>query len=138
MKMQAKNSGWLIIVGGMVGTLLWTGQIRAQPFPGGLPVCEDSLTQTRGQLSTCTSNLSTCTTSLGTCQTDLGLCQDALAQCQVFPGDGVDGPALSYPDNNDGTFTDNNTLFMWEKKGTSGGIHDVNNRYTWSDAFAVF
>jgi len=50
----------------------------------------------------------------------------------------VDGPALSYHDNGDGTFTDNNTLFMWEKKDTSGGIHDANNTYTWNNAFAVF
>jgi hypothetical protein len=80
---------------------------------------------------------------LNTCNADLGDCRTDLAACQaepsvVFPGDGVDGPALSYHDNGDGTFTDNNTLFMWEKKDTSGGIHDVNNTYTWSNAFAVF
>jgi hypothetical protein len=31
----------------------------------------------------------------------------------------VDGPALSYTDNGDGTVTDNNTLLMWEAKDTS-------------------
>src|SRR3972149_9339876 len=51
-----------------------------------------------------------------------------------FPGDGAgDGPALSYTDNGDGTFTDNNTKFMWEIKDQSGGVHDVDNTYTWTD-----
>src|SRR5206468_5608379 len=76
-----------------------------------------------------------------TCQVDKSGCLSA-----VFPGDGTvgGGPALSYHDNGDGTFTDNNTLFMWEEKtGTVGvpnpsDIHDVNSTYTWSDAFAVF
>ena len=30
----------------------------------------------------------------------------------VFPGDGVDGPALSYTDNGDSTTMDNNTQLM--------------------------
>jgi hypothetical protein len=33
-----------------------------------------------------------------------------------FPGDGVDGPELSYRDNGDGTTTDLNTRLMWEQK----------------------
>lgn len=62
--------------------------------------------------------------------------------CQLLPGDGYPNPdeygvsghgsALSYTDNGDGTFTDNNTLLMWEKKDSSGKIHDVGNSYTWS------
>src|SRR3990172_4068415 len=57
-----------------------------------------------------------------------------------FPGDGAgDGPALSYTDNGDGTFTDNNTKFMWEIKDDAGGIHDKNNTYAWtSTLFTVF
>src|SRR3972149_9882251 len=64
-------------------------------------------------------------------------------QIQVFPGDGFPnpdkfgvsghGPALSYTDNGDGTFTDDNTGFMWEMKDESGGIHDKDNTYTWTD-----
>ena len=72
-----------------------------------------------------------------------------------FPGDGYPnpdafsvsghGPALSYTDKGDGTFTDNVTKFMWEKKDSPGGglsvcpggptcdnPHDVDNLYTWT------
>src|SRR5215207_4031789 len=75
----------------------------------------------------------------------------------IFPGDGQEGtgldfglahgPALSYtePIPADGTFTDNNTQLMWEKKlaadnaactdGTQANrdMHCVNNLYTWTD-----
>src|SRR6266581_3910138 len=54
------------------------------------------------------------------------------AQPAVFPGDGVNGPALRYTDHRDGTFTDDNTKLIWEMKDDAGGIHDVNNTYTWS------
>jgi hypothetical protein len=104
-------------------TLLWAGAVAAQPFPGGLPRCEANLTHTQGLLSTC--------------QTDLTTCQNK--PTVVFPGDGVNGPALSYTDNGDGTFTDDNTLLMWEeKKVGSGDVHDLNNTYTWSDSSTVF
>lgn len=46
-------------------------------------------------------------------------------------GDVQAGTPLSYTDNGDGTITDNNTGLMWEKKDDSGGIHDVDNDYTW-------
>ena len=136
------------------GALLWAGPVGAQAFPGGLPAClarlntcTSNLTQTQGQLSTCTSDLGTCTTSLGTCKADLGTCQTELAACQaepnvVFPGDGVDGPALSYHNNFDGTVTDNNTLLMWEVKVAGGGgfstcltnLHGVDSTCTWVQA----
>jgi hypothetical protein len=46
---------------------------------------------------------------------------------------------LSYTDNGDGMFTDDNTLLMWEeKKVGSGDVHDLNNTYTWSDSSTVF
>ena len=47
-------------------------------------------------------------------------------------GDVQAGADLSYTDNGDGTITDNNTGLMWEKKDDSGGIHDMDNAYTWS------
>lgn len=43
------------------------------------------------------------------------------------------GTGLSYTDNGDGTITDNNTGLMWEKKDDSGGIHAVNEVYTWGE-----
>lgn len=49
-------------------------------------------------------------------------------------GDVQAGMPLSYTDNGDGTITDNVTGLMWEKKDDSGGIHDQDNRYTWSGA----
>lgn len=104
---------------------------------------------------------------LATCNENLDTCIDDLAECEsqpnnVFPGDGYvnpdtfgvsgHGPALSYTDNNDGTFTDNNTGFMWEIKLADNDIggncadvvqanrnaHCVNNIYTWSGAFTEF
>src|SRR5712691_4505056 len=124
--MHTKNVGWMIIVGGMVGALLTAGLAEAAS-------CKAVANQ-----------LAMCQGSLTTCQADLAACQ--AEPTVIFPGDGVDGPALSYTDNSDGTFTDNNTLLMWEKKDTAGGIHDVNNTYTWSStgtaadgtAFTVF
>lgn len=70
-----------------------------------------------------------------------------LASCaegsQTLPGDGYVNPdavgvsghgrALSYADNGDGTFSDCNTGLMWEKKDDSGGVHDVDNDYLWTD-----
>src|SRR5215510_4140966 len=114
-----------IVVGGVVGALLWAGPVGAQPFLGGLPECVR-------QLNTCNANLQTC--------------QEDLAECQVFPGDGVDGPALSYTDNGD-TFTDNNTLLEWEKKVAGGSLgtcdlttnlHGVDSTCTWAQATGVW
>ena len=57
------------------------------------------------------------------------------AAVQIFPGDGAgDGPDLNYEDDGDGTFTDCNTKYMWEKKDQSGGVHDVDKTYIWSDS----
>jgi hypothetical protein len=82
---------------------------------------------------------SQCTTNsaLYTCNSNLRACQTGLAACavtkNVLPGDGAgNGQALSYVNNGDGTFTDRNSHLMWELKDNAGGIHDVDNRYTWS------
>ena len=118
-------------MGGVVGVLLGAAPVGAQPFPGGLPACVR-------QLNTCNANLQTC-------QTDLAECE--AAPSAVFPGDGVDGPALSYTDNGDGTFTDNNTLLMWETKVAGGSVgtcdlttnlHGVNSTCTWAQATGVW
>jgi hypothetical protein len=107
---------------GFIGLVLWAGRSYAQP-PGCSPIAQN----------------------LGMCQDNLAVCEDDLAQCeadfQIFPGDGYTdpsydtighGPALSYTDNGDGTFTDNNTGYMWEIKDNNNGVHDVDNTYTWS------
>jgi len=52
-------------------------------------------------------------------------------------GDTQAGATLDYTDNGDGTITDNNTGLMWEKLSDDGSIHDLDNTYTWDDAFAV-
>jgi len=73
-------------------------------------------------------------------------CPSTIRQCQLgpcpFPGRGQDGDLqkgapLTYVDNGDGTITDANTGLMWEKLSFDGSIHDVNNLYTWDDAFGV-
>lgn len=48
------------------------------------------------------------------------------------------GLARTCVDNGDGTVTDTNTGLMWEKKSDDGGIHDQDNTYTWTAAYAVF
>ncbi len=62
-------------------------------------------------------NLETCTDDLGASEADFS---------QIFPGVGYENPdafgisvkgrALSYADNGDGTYTENNTGLMWKKK----------------------
>src|SRR3972149_7394926 len=115
----------------VISVVLWTGKAYAPP-PGCAPVANN--------LNICTNNLDLCTASLTTCTDDLAACE---TEAQVFPGDGYanpdafgvsgHGPALSYTDNGDGTFTDNNTKYMWEIKDQSGGVHDVDNNYNWTD-----
>lgn len=87
-----------------------------------------------------------CLEQLVTCQTNLNTCE--AGKSVVFPGDGQEGtsydfgldhgPALSYTDNDDGTFTDNNTHLLWEKKDTvPGSVHNVENTYQWSSIIGL-
>jgi len=106
----------------VVSFVPWTGEVSAQPFPGGTP---------------------------GVLGSSRPVCE---AEKRVFPGDGYGnpdavlgsgvrghGPALSYTDNGDGTFTDSNTCSMWEiKTDDAGSIHHVADTYSWPDAFTVF
>jgi len=105
---------------GLISLVFYVNQAYAPP-PGCSPVAQN----------------------LAACNQNLNVCLDDLAACQVFPGDGYDnpdafgvsghGPALSYTNNGDGTFTDDNTGFMWEIKDDNvGSIHDKDNIYTWS------
>jgi len=130
----------------VISVVLWTGKAYAPP-PGCSPVannlniCTNNLNLCTASLTTCTGDLSTCDDSLTTCTDDLAACE---ANPEVFPdgygnpdafGVSGHGPALSYTDNLDGTFTDNNTNYIWEiKTNVVGSIHNVNNStYTWTD-----
>lgn len=70
------------------------------------------------------------------CVQELEACEEL--PCATFPGDGQTGLELSYTDNGDGTFTDDNTGLMWEIKDGDDGVvdwtnpHDVDNQYSWS------
>jgi len=73
-----------------------------------------------------------------------GICEDAPAGA-IFPGDGVNGPALSYQNNGDGTVTDLNTGLMWEVKEAGGApgnclgaLHGVSATCTWVEATGVW
>ena len=136
--MKTRKMFWGIIAYGIVGVLgLASTALAAKPSP---PCNPDGMLEPgegcdpQGLVfrdgATCESEGFTggtlaCT---ATCQVDESGCV-----CAVFPGDGAGhGPPLRYTNNGDGTATDNNTLFMWEVKDNTGGIHDVNNTYTWS------
>ena len=108
---------------GVAGGLLLSMAVWARPplGQGGLP----------GQLNACEADLEECLST----------------PCAIFPGDGQTGPELTYTDNGDGTFADNNTGLMWEIKlaeedpaclapeQSDRDVHCVNNRYTWSATF---
>ena len=119
-----KNVSFLFFISfccGIIVFVLWTRPVYTSPV---VPVKEPL---------GCQKNLEQCTADLAACEADPG---------QIFPGDGYPdpsfgtighGPALSYTTNGDGTFTDNNTGYMWEIKTNDDSVHDVdNNTYTWS------
>ncbi|HEY2775517.1 MAG TPA: DUF1566 domain-containing protein [Candidatus Binatia bacterium] len=103
----------------------------------------------------------TCPADLVTCQSDLAAslsdcvaslrpplssgqtaCYDSSGTVIACGGTGQDGELQkgaphSFTDNGDGTITDNTTSLMWEKISDDGTIHDLDNYYSWTDAFAV-
>ena len=109
---------------GLISLVLYANQAYAQPF-GGPP---------KGGLPACMEDLNLCYNDLDTCEALPSL---------TFPGDGYTdpsfgtyghGPTLSYtePVPADGTFTDDNTGWMWEKKDDADGIHDKDDFYAWT------
>jgi hypothetical protein len=75
-------------------------------------------------------------------QTGQTLCYDGLGNAIACPGSGQDGElrsglARAYVDNGDGTITDSDTGLMWERLINDGSVHDVDNTYSWLDAFNV-
>jgi hypothetical protein len=82
--MQARTqTGWMIVVGGIVGALLWAGIVGARPFPGGLPACRVVLKTCTANLDSCTTDLDSCTTDLDSCATDLDVCTTDLGGCSA-------------------------------------------------------
>src|SRR5262245_3355275 len=100
----------------------------------------------------CSTKLKQCTTDLAACKktptgqvarTGQTACYDTIGAAVACSGSGQDGELQkglprAYVDNGDGTVTDLNTGLMWEKKSDDGGIHDMDNAYTWADAFSGF
>jgi hypothetical protein len=69
-------------------------------------------------------------------------CWDTAGDPIACAGTGHDGAlqrgaTLAYVDNANGTVTDQRTGLVWEKLSDDGSIHDRDDLYTWSDAFAV-
>lgn len=137
-----RNALWSMVVGGIVGALLWTGPVGAQPFPGGLPRCLAELAKTTAELEACRATAEQLFPATG--QTSCWDPADTTLPIRSIActGTGQDGDiqagaTLSYTDNRDGTITDNNTDLVWEKKSDDGMIHDKDTTYLWADAFAV-
>jgi hypothetical protein len=130
--MRMRNGLWSIVVGGVVGALLWAAPVGAQPFPGGLPECVR-------QLNSCNDALDKAQSFPATGQTSCWDSSGSPISCMNTGQDGdiQAGATLSYTDNGDGTITDNNTGLVWEKKSDDGTIHDKDTSYTWANAFAV-
>ncbi len=107
----------------------WAGTALAQPFPGGLPECQAQLSACQaGAQAFPATGQTTCWNSAGQVISCTGTGQDGDIQAVA---------TLVYTGNGDGTITDNNTKLVWEKQSGGGSIHDIDNVYTWADAFAV-
>jgi hypothetical protein len=109
------------------------------PFPGDDGNVELVVDDCADQLASIISNGTRRSKLPATGQTT---CWDSSGSVIPCAGTGQDGEiqagkVLAYVDNGDGTITDLSTGIMWEKKSDDGSIHDVENDYTWSSAFAV-
>ena len=84
-------------------------------------------------------NPSTCSADLATCETSLAACRATPTPAPATPTPDVTPTPTPtpcavhapYTDNGDGTVSDSCGL-IWEKKNDNGGVHYVNNEYTWS------
>lgn len=115
------------------------------------PVIEGNTSRIATALSG--AGLSSCPSALASCQSDLATCLAGCTEdgkplvteqyCHVlFCPDGEDsetttGLPRSYHDNGNGTISDLQTGLMWEKLSDDGTIHDKDDTYVWSDAFAT-
>lgn len=68
-------------------------------------------------------------------------CWDAAGTIVPCAGTGQDaethkGARRAYVNNGNGTITDSVTGLVWEKLDDAGGIHDIDNTYSWTTAFS--
>jgi hypothetical protein len=110
--------------------------------PTDLADCGDDLTACGVDLGNCGSNLGDCQQLIGVQKTDQTVCYGPGGAVIACAGSGQDGEiqagvARSYTDNGDGTITDDVTGLMWEKLSDDGSIHDKDDTYIWSNAFAL-
>jgi hypothetical protein len=112
---------------------------------GSLPVavntCNADLATCEGDLDTCGDDLAACASNVGVMKTGATQCSNVSGMIIPCAGSGQDaeyqaGVTASYTDNGDGTVTDNLSGLMWEKLSDDGSIHDWNNTYSWTNAFA--
>lgn len=127
------------------------------PLPLNVIDCNADLTICDDDLSTCDTDLSTTNADLGNCESDLSACAatpiaqtvrtgqqscfNAAGSTIPCAGTGHDGELQkgvprNFTNNGDGTITDNATGLMWEVLTNDGSVHDWNNVYTWTNAFA--
>jgi hypothetical protein len=129
LKMTTKLQGFIGLTATAALLVCGAGTALAQPFSGGLPQCQAQLSACQaGAQAFPATGQTTCWNSAGAVISCTGTGQD---------GDIQAGATLGYTDNGDGTITDNNTKLVWEKNSADGSIHDMDNLYTWADAFAV-
>lgn len=107
---------------------------------GGLPV--DPIT-CNSTLGSCEDQLASCELHARPLKTSLAACYDTDSYASIpCAGTGQDGElqlgvARAFTDNGDGTITDTATGLVWEKLSRDGGIHDIENYYTWTEAPTV-
>jgi hypothetical protein len=75
-------------------------------------------------------------------QTGLSACFDTAEQIAPCAGTGQDAETRSgllrlFTDNGDGTITDVCTGLVWEKLSRDASVHDVGQRYEWTNAVTV-
>ena len=124
---------------------------------GDLATCDNDVVTALTDLASCEGDLGACSAEIDVCRTELAACADehgqplATGQSSCWDANGTDIPcngtgqdgdfqaglARSYTDNGDGTITDDRTGLTWEKLADDGSIHDKDDTYGWTDAFAV-
>lgn len=123
---------WLATVS-VSGVVLAAGATAA-------PACQQALYDQAGQYASC--EYRRFGDLFGGASSDyvqrrLAICRSSYARAWVAIASGAkplcNGPR--FVDTGAGTFVDGLTGLEWEIKADDGGLHDVDDRYTWSDAF---